>query len=615
VAQAIYSVKSPGLVRRVFAANALRSSFGVLATGDKRRLLLVCGVQILLSILDLIGIALLGILGALSISGIQSSNPLPTVEKFVTLLGLKDADFQEQVAYLAIFSAIILIGRTFISGLLTKWTTYFLSKIGARITSKALHSILNKPSINLQHESEQALIFAVSGGMNAVTVGILSATVMLISDFTLLIVLTSGLMFVDFQLALIILLYFSVIAIALYFLMNKKAETLGKLNRELQITVNEQLQTGIRLQKELNLRGKRHDFTEKISDIRYNLAEIEAARAFLPHLTKFIIESSLLLGMLILSAFVFMKNDAIHAASMLTLFLAAALRIAPAILRIQQQTLNIKVSSGIADQALILLQISKQESLALPKKLMSDFRHTGFRGSIRAQNLSFKYPSNDNSSLTNIELDIAEGEFVAIVGPSGAGKTTLLNLILGIIEPTDGSILVSSLKPDEAVTRWPGAIGYVPQEIYIVPSNFPENIAVGFDELEIDQLELERTLKFTQLFDESKGMISTFNSLELSGGQKQRLGIARACYTNPLLLILDESTSALDATSENMINSSLRSLHGKVTVITIAHRLSTVRNADKIVYMDKGKILSIGSFNEVRKAVPDFDSQASLMGL
>jgi ABC-type multidrug transport system fused ATPase/permease subunit len=438
---------------------------------------------------------------------------------------------------------------------------------------------------------------------------------MLISDFTLLIVLTFGLMFVDIQLATIILLYFSTIAVALYFLMNKKAEKLGKLNREFQINVNEMLQTGIRLQKELTLRGRRFDFTEKICAIRYNLAEIEAARSFLPHLTKYVIESSLLLGILILSAFVFMKNDAIHAASMLTLFLAAALRIAPAVLRIQQQTLNIKVSSGIADQALNLLQISKLDSVEQDKKLSHNSKHVGFRGSVSAQNLSFKYSSNEISSVSKVNIDITEGEFVAIVGPSGSGKTTLLNLILGIIEPTEGSILVSGMKPVDAVKKWPGAIGYVPQEIYIVPSNFPENIAIGYDVLEIDPVEVERTLKFTQLFDESIGMNSAFNSLKLSGGQKQRLGIARASYTNPFLLLLDESTSALDAASESLINSSLQSLHGKVTVITIAHRLSTVRNADKIVYMDRGKILSIGSFNEVRKAVPDFDTQASLMGL
>jgi ABC-type multidrug transport system fused ATPase/permease subunit len=210
---------------------------------------------------------------------------------------------------------------------------------------------------------------------------------------------------------------------------------------------------------------------------------------------------------------------------------------------------------------------------------------------------------------------------VAIVGPSGAGKTTLIDLILGVLEPDSGDIYISGLAPSEAVKKWPGALSYVPQDVFISNGTFVSNIKLGFPvDSGSDQL-VENALEIAQLTDVIAGFPDGLNSrvghggISLSGGQRQRLGIARALFTKPKLLVLDEATSALDGGTEASISSAISALKREVTVIVIAHRLSTIRDADTVVYLEEGRVIAIGTFEEVRKAAPNFDRQASLMGL
>jgi ABC-type multidrug transport system fused ATPase/permease subunit len=210
---------------------------------------------------------------------------------------------------------------------------------------------------------------------------------------------------------------------------------------------------------------------------------------------------------------------------------------------------------------------------------------------------------------------------LAVVGPSGAGKTSLIDVLLGVIAPTKGSIQLSGLMPEDAVQRWPGAIAYVPQDISIVRGTIATNVALGFDLSEIDENRIWEALEIAQLKSFVEGLPEGINSTvgergsKLSGGQRQRLGIARALLSSPKLLVLDEATSALDGKSEIDVSDAISKLKNSMTLVVIAHRLSTVRNADLVIYMDSGKIVASGTFDEVRKAVPDFDMQAKLMGI
>ena len=222
-------------------------------------------------------------------------------------------------------------------------------------------------------------------------------------------------------------------------------------------------------------------------------------------------------------------------------------------------------------------------------------------------------------ALSNVTLKIEQGELIAIVGKSGSGKSTFVDLLLGFLEPSSGEILVSETKPERVWSLWPGKLAYVPQEVVIMEDTIERNINLGEKSNEISKLakvleiaSLEKDIAILKL-----GIFTGLgqSGVGLSGGQRQRIGIARSLYTEPKLLVLDEATSSLDVETEYAITSVLFAKNMLVTRIVVAHRLATVRRADRIIYLDQGKIRAIGSFEEIRKLVPEFDRQAELSGL
>jgi ABC-type multidrug transport system fused ATPase/permease subunit len=220
-----------------------------------------------------------------------------------------------------------------------------------------------------------------------------------------------------------------------------------------------------------------------------------------------------------------------------------------------------------------------------------------------------------------VNITIQPATMVAIVGPSGAGKTTLVDIILGIFPPDEGSVFISGLNPLEVYRTYPGAVAYVPQEVFISNGSIKENVALGFnsgdvpDEVIWDALRSANLESFVNALDlDLETPVGEFGS-RLSGGQRQRLGIARALLSKPRLLVLDEATSSLDLASEAEISQSISNIRGEVTVIVIAHRLSTVKDADQIVYIEDGSVLAQGTFNELKERIPSFANQAKLSGL
>lgn len=250
-----------------------------------------------------------------------------------------------------------------------------------------------------------------------------------------------------------------------------------------------------------------------------------------------------------------------------------------------------------------------------------DILHVGFESEIRIANASLTYPNSPTPAISDISLIIPSGASVAFVGPSGAGKTTIIDVLLGVLNPDQGNVLISGLPPLLAVAKWPGAVSYVPQDVVIAAGTIRENVALGYppevatDELVMSALKVAHLDKFVAELPQGLETEVGERGAKISGGQRQRLGIARAMFTRPHLLVLDEATSALDGETEASITQAIHELRGSTTVVMIAHRLSTVRNADIVVYLSGGNIIAKGTFDEVRNIVPDFDRQAKLMGL
>lgn len=593
----------------------------VLSRADQRKILVVVVFQIFLGLIDLAGVAAIGMLGSLAVRGVSSQGPGDRVEVVLNFLYLSNQTFQTQAAILGCLAAGLLIGRTILSVIFARRTLYFLSRRGARISSSLVSKLLSQTLLSIQARTTQETLYAVTRGVDSITLGVIGITVTLISDISLLFVMTIGLLLVDPTIAISTVVVFGAIGFLLYRLLNQRARKLGQDESTLTIANNEKIVEVLNSYRESVVRNRRYFYAKEIEKTKFQLADTLADISFLPSISKYVIESTVVLGTLIISASQFLLQDASHAVATLSVFMAASTRIAPAVMRIQQGTIGIRQSLGSAEPTLTLIESLEgvEENPAATNKLETS--HTGFIPAIELRNLSLTYPKKVVPALDQVSLKIESGTFVAIVGPSGAGKTSLVDVLLGVLDASSGDVLISGERPLQTIAKWPGAIAYVPQDVAMSSGTIRENITLGFPENSADEELIYDALCIAQLstFIESLplGLDTQVGErgTKLSGGQRQRLGIARAMFTKPKLLVLDEATSALDGQTESDISSSILQLKGTATVVMIAHRLSTVRFADLVVYVDGGKIVSQGSFEEVRSEVPNFEKQAQLMGL
>jgi ABC-type multidrug transport system fused ATPase/permease subunit len=596
-------------------------SLKVLPKSDKPKVIVVALLQVFLGFMDLLGVAVIGILGALAITGIQSKEPGNRVSGFLNLIGLDGVEFQKQVAVLALLAAFVLIIRTIFSVIITRKVFFFLSHRGAAISANLTSRLLSRDLLFIQSQSTQQTLFSLTTGVNSVTLGILGNTTTLLADSSLLFIMAIGLFIVDPMIAVSTLGLFGGLGLILYLRMNVKAQTLGSENSTLAIQSNQQIIGVLDSYRELVVRNRRDYYSRQIAKIRHQLAETTAELQFMPNISKYVIESGVVLGAIVVSGIQFLLQDAANAVATLSVFLASGTRIAPAIMRLQHGAIALRSSVGAANTTLELIDtLSDTEPIeSTTDEINVD--HIGFSAEVQIEGVYLKYPTMDKYALNNVTLNILPGESVAIVGPSGAGKTSLVDVLLGVLPISSGSISISGKSPAVAISTWPGAISYVPQDITISNATLGENISLGYPIDSVnhpylwDAIEVAQLTDFVKSLPESLGTFVGERGTKISGGQRQRLGIARAMYTKPKLLVLDEATSSLDGKSESDISDAIQKLRGEVTVVMIAHRLSTVRNVDKVVYMESGKILAIGTFEEVRSKVPDFDSQAALMGL
>jgi ABC-type multidrug transport system fused ATPase/permease subunit len=597
-----------------------------LAIGDRRKAYAITVIQVVLGLLDLIGVLLFGLLFSLSNSGASSG----ITSDILRIFRIDDLEHDTAVLIIGLAAACLLIIRTLLSILTTRKMLFFLSRKSAILSASVVEKLLSQNILFIQTRTTQQLVFILTKGMDAMVLQVFGATLALVVDFSLLIIIGTGLIFVNSILAISTFSYFAMVVIVLFYLVQGRAKRLGFANSHHDIKSNEKIIEVLHAFREIKVKNRVSGYIEKIGTLRRNYADTAAEIAFLPLIGKYVIETSVVLGALLLGAIQVLISAGENSLSTTMIFLAAATRIAPAVLRVQQGLVQINAASGLAGATQEFLKelenLPSQSGFASkssvsPSSKLSHARSTRFDPKLTIKNVSFNYSKTGLEFFKNLDVEVASGSFLAIVGPSGSGKTTLVDLMLGILSPDAGEVLISGLKPGDSIRAWPGSVAYIPQDVFIANGTIRENVCLGYgvdffsDEQVVSALKLAQLNDFLKIGESGLDRYVGDRGASLSGGQIQRIGIARALISDPKFLVMDEATSALDSETESAISNVLTNLRGRTTIIMIAHRISTLRNADQVLYVEQGRIRARGAFNEVAESVPEFQNQLRILGI
>ena len=607
------SIKPSRLFRLIYRGRELLS---FISREHKKKLIKFALFQALTGLLDLIGIGLIGVIGSIALSGVVSSSvPNPTVGKFMGILGLSNVQMTSQIIILSLAAAVCLVGRSVSAFFVSSRIFHFLGNEGSLLSSTLVNKILNKDISEIEGRTRQDSVFILTSGSNKAALDVAGSIILALADVFSLFLILAILIIVDTLTALITVTMFGIIGHSLYRHLRNKATNLGKVNSQLFVAINNSIVStleNIRFIKTANLVEQR---TTDFNNLRKSQSIALADLTVMPYISKYFFEVVLVLGALFISAIQFVMHDAVQAITTLTIFLAAGGRLGPTALRLQQSSLLIKANISYTVPVLDLYRESNVELV----NSAADSTNLEFEGSAELVNIDFEYLGSNVKALDNINLKIPKNSFTAIVGPSGAGKSTLIDVLLGLNTPKTGSSSISGTQPIIAFRKWPGKVSYVPQRTSLLDGTIAENIAYGRKFVSEDVIwNALRTANLEKLVNSLElGIHTPIGELgsRLSAGQQQRLGIARALFSEPEFLVMDEATSALDATTEKELSESLANLQTRVTIVVVAHRLSTVVAADKIVYMANGQILAEGSMEEVRSRIPEFDQQAQILGI
>ena len=348
--------------------------------------------------------------------------------------------------------------------------------------------------------------------------------------------------------------------------------------------------------KELKILNRESYFLDSYEEYYEKYAKALQILKLIGMIPKYVVEAVCITGLIlaIIIKIQFGEADMIHFIPQLTVFATAAFRLLPSVGRINGYVTQ--MLSAVPSVNLVyhdLKEVSDyQEQRGEESTVTFDFADE-----IRVEEVSFRYPDGDEDVVHHVNFHVPKGKTTAFIGPSGAGKTTMVDLILGLLQPTDGHIYADNMDIHLNPNKWHKQIGYIPQTIYLADDTIRANIAFGIYENEIDDAAVMRAVKQAQLDDFINSLpegLDTFvgdRGVRLSGGQRQRIGIARALYHDPEILVLDEATSALDNDTETAVMESIDNLQGMKTMMIIAHRLTTIRNADYIFEVANGQVV------------------------
>jgi ABC-type multidrug transport system fused ATPase/permease subunit len=595
--------------------DTIRRALALIDQAARRRLGVLTVANVLVAAFDMLGILLL--VPLLAFLGPGGSPQGQFVDFAEQILG---TDSPERIVLALALIATGLFVVKGVSAVVLLWVqTGVLNRAQIGLSERLLEGFVNAPWL-VQQSSGTGELIRTTVGSAASTTLIIGAGISVVAEGAVFVAVVAALVVVNPALAAASLTY--LVAAGLIYLraVRRPIETRGEQVQEESARMNSSLIELVGGIKELTIRG---------SALTYLGRYVRAARVSLSasqlitvstQAMRYLLEVLMIAGVALVIGFATLSGSTTTVLVSVGVLLASGLRLVPAL-----NTLLIAVNSIRANAPAIEVVESELTRLGEHERNPAQGPAGPLEfvpsGAFVVNDVFFRYPTRNNDALLGISIEAKFGEALGIVGSTGSGKSTFVDLLLGLLDPASGSLLIDGRPLSENLRAWRSQIGFVPQDIFLVDDTLAANITFGeIDEVISDQ-QIADAVRLAHLEDvvaelpEGLGTMLGERGVRLSGGQRQRVGLARALYRKPAILILDEATSALDNETERKISDALRSLHGQLTTVVIAHRLSTVRSCDRILYLDQGRVSGVGTFDELDRTNEGFAKLVELGSL
>jgi len=592
---------------------SLVTALEILEPKERKSALLILPLIVISGLLDMFGVALVfPFLKLLTEPELLSNNAY--------LAWAYDAGAFSSASDFIVFTGIIFVCFLLLSSLFKIFTVYvanrWLEGRAQSLSVRMLQTYLKQPYEKILSRNSSDLVANMISETNRIVSNIYRSFSEFVMSIVVLVLLMGLLLVIDATITLLAIAAFTLLYGLMLIVVKNKTSMLGETilqsNRNRHRLAWEALAGG----KQVRLLNRESSLVNSFSEPAQAYAMASALGNTLRQAPRHIVESVAIGGTVFLTLALMLRSGGLgteamaNAVPVLGVFALAVHRMMPAFQRGYNAVMSLRLSSASAESIRSEFE-SATNLMPLPEGKITPIP---FHDSIELKDLTFTYPGADEPSLSNINLKIAAGSSIGIIGQTGAGKTTLMDLLLGLLPPTSGQILVDGRQLDATQVRsWRANIGYVPQDMFLSDASVAQNIAFGVPENEIDMARVDNASQMAQIkrfileeMPEGYDSIVGEDGVRLSGGQRQRISIARALYSLPEVIVFDEATSALDTGTEDLLMQEIGQLARQNTLIMVAHRLSTVKDCDLIISLSAGKIEWAGTYDDLmaRQVLP-----------
>ena len=597
--------------------NIVKKLLFFLSSQERNQLPWLMFMITLMALLDMIGIAsIMPFVTVLTNPELIETNIfLNTMFQFSRNLGVETD--QQFLFILGLLALILLVASIIFKGFTTYIISRFIYMREYSIGKLLVKSYLSQPYIWFLNRNSADLGKSILSEVGTIVGSGVKPMIELVAQSTVVIALLSLLIFVDLKIALSIFFIFGFF----YWLVYKTTRNYIKKIGQDRLNANQlrfiSISEAFGAIKDVKMSGLEKNYIERFSNPAKKMAVSQAYFIIVSQIPRFVLEAIAFGGMMFTILYILTNTGTIiNVLPIITLYALVGYRLMPALQKIYNCIAQLRFGNPAINN--LYNDLKNLNKFELPQDQTNSLPALTLSKKISLNNINFNYPNSSRTALKNISLDIPVKKTVGLVGATGSGKTTLVDIILGLLEAQQGTLEVDgNIITKENSRVWQKSIGYVPQQIYLADDTISGNIALGVEAKNINQKAVEDAAKIANLhefiFNELPNKYETKTGergIRLSGGQRQRIGIARALYHKPKVLILDEATSALDNLTEKAVMEAVNNLGKDITIILIAHRLSTVKKCDIIFFLEKGELKNKGTFEELLKINDNFRASA-----